>query len=294
MSFEDDLQGDTPEDITIGGGSAWVITKAGNLIRYDLASPKRVLSVPVGKSLSHVVFASGAAWVTEDDDGTGCDMGNSSAHLLRIDAATNTVTTKIVVVADPRNSLTQSCERFDGLVTDGTSVFALINNAFGVAKIDPTTNTVTKRIALGELEGEGSGYLAINDSTIWVDNVVDHFIIALDIATVAVRKKSAIPTKYLGQEMVATKDAAFLEGTNGSTTTDVLRVDNANTDTQVEKTFPEPPDTMTVMGTTLYIAAAPGYSVSSDLLSFDDTNVTQQSKTTIPYLYSVDKFVFVP
>jgi len=199
--FSDDIEG-KPVGIAVGGGAAWVITEGGKLLRYDLKAPVKATPIDIAKHPSHVVFAAGSVWVTEDDDGSGvCDDLNGSAKLLRVDPATSTVTKKIPVTATTTSG---ACNKFDGLVTDGKAVFPLVNNAFGVARVDATSNEITKRTPLGEGGAYGIGKLTINEGAVWVLNRNAHFIIAVDLTTLEVKSKTAVPAEYNGEYIGAT------------------------------------------------------------------------------------------
>ncbi len=274
-----------PRALAIGAGSAWVLSESGRLHRYDAVTHQRTATIDaVAKNPSHLLFAAGAVWVAEDNDDTSCtDASNGPAKILRIDPATNAVAARIPV------SATDSfpCNRFDGLRTDGTRLYALVDNAFGIATIDPATNTVVAHAPLGTGEGYGAGYLAIGDGTLWVHDTSAKTIRSIDPATLSV-KSTAPVLDYLGERMVVTKTAVVLDKPG----TSLLRVDVADPSKQEEKTIADSPDALVVHDGVLY--ATVRTDLVADLVVLDEPALTEKGRTELPPLSSIDEFVFVP
>ena len=285
-TFSEEIPG-KPIGVAIGAGSAWVLSADGKVLRYDLAAPARVATVSdVAKHPSHIAFAAGAVWVAEDNDGSTCDSVDAGpAKVIRIDPANNTVVAKISVSA----TTTFACNRIDSLVSDGKTVFALIDNSFGAARVDPATNTIGKRAALGEGAGYGAGHAAVSEDTLWVLNNSSggHFLHALDSTTLAPKSKTATRDKLLGAVMVASKDAVYVDGTEGS----MVRVDAAMPSNQEEKTFPLPPDCLALHKGTLFGSSVPV--LAAVMVGADPVTLMEKSRIESPYLFNFDRFAFV-
>lgn len=93
--------------------------------------------------------------------------------------------------------------------------------------------------------------------------------------------------KDLGQLMVASKDAVFVEG-SGKT---ILRIDAANPSKQDEKTLPEGPSALTLRGPTLYGSAQP--ELADVLIGVDQVTLAEQSRVTLPFIVGFQRFIFV-
>ena len=273
--------------IAIGAGSAWVMPESGNLRRYDLTSHTLVTTVAaVAKNPGKIVFAAGALWIADSNDGTACNGTVSGpAKLLRLEPATNTVVQRIPVSAV---EATGPCNDFDDLRTDGTLVYALITNSFGAAIIDPASNTVTKRVALGTGAGYGTGYMTLGPSTLWVHNTNANTIIAVDPTALTV--KSTTPQLgYLGEQMVASSTSIVMNEPGEK----VLRIDATDPTKQIEATIPDEPDTFVFHAGVLYASVKPSLK-SASLLTLDETTLTEKSRLELPVLANVDEIVFVP
>lgn len=272
--------------LTIGAGSAWVLTKEGNLRRYDLSTHALVTTIAaVAKNPHYMTFVAGAVWVTDDNDGSECkDADNGPTKLLRVDPASNEVVARIPVTA----TSDFPCNRFDGLGTDGTLLYPLINNNFGVTAVDPATNTVTKRAALGTGGGYGAGYLAVGSGTLWVHDTNAKTLIAVDPSTLAVKTTTPLSADYLGEQMVASATAVVMDKP-GET---VLRVDAADPAKQEEKTLADSPDAFILHDGTLY--ATVRHDLSANLLTLDQATLAESKRVELPPLSSIDELVFVP
>lgn len=272
--------------LTIGAGSAWVLTKEGNLRRYDLTTHELVTIASVAKNPHYMTFAAGAVWVTDDNDDSACaDIDNGPTKLLRVDPASNQVVARIPITATDDFP----CNRFNGLGTDGTLVYPLIHNNFGITVVDPATNTVTKRAALGATSGGyGAGYLAVGSGALWVHDTNAKTLLAIDPSTLAVKTTTPLTADYLGEQMVASATAVVMDKP-GET---VLRVDVADPTKQEEKTLADAPDAFILHDGTLY--ATVRHDLSANLLTLDQTTLAESKRTPLPPLSSIDELVFVP
>lgn len=209
---------EAPKDVVGGGGSAWVLTDKGNVLRYDQTAHTLTATIAAATKPSYILFATNAIWVTDDTDGTECngvDVGPSK--LVRVDPATNTVAKKIAV------SATDACpsDRFLGLASNGTSIFLLVNNSFGIARVDPATTTVAARLALGTGGGYGTGHLAVSGTDPWVLNTNTRTIQKLDPTSLAVASTTPISADVVGEWMFGSPDAVYLDATGGLMRLDV-------------------------------------------------------------------------
>lgn len=283
--FEDEPPGRTA-DIAIGGGAAWVITEDGKLLKYDLATPAaKPEAIEIAKKPSHVAFAGGSVWVTEDNDGVGdCTDEKGSARVIRWDPATKAVVKSLPVRATEK---TGACNRFDGLVATETAVYPLVDNAFGVARIDVATNAITARMPLGTGEGYGVGNITIaSNGTIWVVNTNAHFATTLDPVTLEAKNKADIPAKF-DLDIAATPDALYV----ASDDTEVLRIDAANAATQSTGNVASRPDTLVAHGADIYVTAEPA-SLDLELIAIDPKTLTELERTAMPGFSSLDRVVF--
>lgn len=273
--------------LTIGAGSAWVLTKEGNLRRYELTTHQLVTTIAsVAKNPHYMTFAAGAVWVTDDNDDSACtDIDNGPTKLLRVDPTSNQVVARIPITATDDFP----CNRFDGLGTDGTLVYPLIHNNFGITVVDPATNTVTKRAALGATGGGyGAGYLAVGSGALWVHDTNAKTLLTLDPSTLAVKTTTPLTADYLGEQMVASATAVVMDKP-GET---VLRVDVADPSKQEEKTLADAPDAFILHEGTLY--ATVRHDLSANLLTLDQTTLAESKRTPLPPFSSIDELVFVP
>jgi hypothetical protein len=272
--------------LTIGAGSAWVLTKEGNLRRYDLTTHELVKTIAsVAKNPRYMTFTAGSVWLTDDNDGSACkDVENGPTKLLRVDPASNEVVARIPVTA----TSDFPCNRFDGLGTDGTLLYPLINNNFGITAVDPATNKVTKRAALGAGGGYGAGYLAVGSGALWVHDTNAKTLIAVDPSTLAVKTTTPLSADYLGEQMVASATAIVMDKPG----TTVLRVDAADPTKQEEMTFADAPDAFILHDGALY--ATVRHDLSANLLTLDPSTLAESKRVELPLFSGVDELVFVP
>lgn len=275
---------DTPIGLTIGAGSAWVLLENGTLVRYDAKTNAKVTSFTVAKNPSHIVFAGGAVWVTEDNDGSDCaDIDNGPAKLLRVDPATNLVSAQIPITATD----SFPCNRFDGLATDGAAVYPLVNNSFGIARVETGTNVVSKRMPLGEGGGFGNGYVTAGGGVVWVHNANAHTISALDPVTLAAKSKTPLTAGYLGERMIASADAVYLDQPGEK----LLRVDAKDPTKQIEKTFTDSPDYLFFSGGSLYTIVVPD--LSPVIVALDPATLDEKQRTETDLIGGIDALSFV-
>ncbi len=215
---------EAPKEVVVGGGSAWILTDSGNVMRYDQTAHTRTATIAVATKPSYMIFATNAIWVTDDTDGTACNgVDEGPAKLVRVDIATNAVVKKIAV------SATESCpaNRFVGLASDGTSVFVLVSNDFGIARIDAATNSVSGRLALGG--ANGSGYLAVSGTDPWVLDTRKRTIQKIDPTSLVVASTTPISAEVFGEYMLGSGDAIYLDASEGA----LVRIDVKAPATQV-------------------------------------------------------------
>jgi streptogramin lyase len=131
---------ESPKDLVVGFGSAWLACKEGAVIRIEIRTGKATtISTEPG---SHTfTLADGSVWVTN----------YQSDSVSRIDPDSNRVTK----ISGAGSGV--------GITSGGGYVWAAV--ATGIAKIDPTTNQIVDVVELGP----GEYYeLVWDDGHIWV------------------------------------------------------------------------------------------------------------------------------
>lgn len=138
------------KDVLLHAGSVWVPVDGENvLVRVDVASGKLLGSVPAGGRPHSLAAGFGSVWVT--------DHGESA--LQRVDARTGKV-----VATVPDVGLNVAVAATDDALWVATST--------GMARVDPATNAVTRRVPLpppNELYDA-----AVLEGALWVTSVSDH------------------------------------------------------------------------------------------------------------------------
>lgn len=267
--WSESLESESPKGIVLGGGSAWVITDAGNVLRYDQTTHARLATIAATKKPSYLVFAGGALWVSDDNDGTECNgVADGPAKVVRIDLATNTVTARIAVAAATDEA---PCNRISGLATDGTSVYALIDNVFGAVRIDASTNTIAARVKLGTGGGYGTGFLAAGGGNVWVHNTNAKSIQKLDPVSLVAGEATPVPEEALGENWVVSAEALYLDGNDK-----VLRVDATSPATQASFPIYKTPDAMALYKGALYTTYTESLNVQ--IATYNPTTLAEMSR----------------
>ena len=130
---------DSPKDLTVASGSAWLACKEGAVVRIEIATGAST-SIPTAAGAHTFTLADGAVWVTNYEAGS----------VSRIDPATNK-TTEI-----------EGAGSGVGITSGAGFIWAAAQS--GIAKIDAATNTIVDTVALGP----GEYYeLVWDDGIIW-------------------------------------------------------------------------------------------------------------------------------
>ena len=127
-------------------GGLWVtVSSDGTLVRLDPKDGSVVATIPVGKVPRFLAVGSDGVWV----------MNQLDATVSHVDPKTNQVVATIRV----------GTGRIDGgdIAVGGGSVWARVSDSL-IARIDPTTDTVTERYG----PPNGSGSVAADDDAVWV------------------------------------------------------------------------------------------------------------------------------
>jgi YVTN family beta-propeller protein len=133
--------------LAFGHGSVWVGCKdAGEVVRIDPATSAVVATIRTGAGAHHLAIGENAVWVTNYAENT----------VSRIDPVTNATVAKIRGVGS-------------GVGLAASDRFVWAATSLGVAKIDPTTNTVRSRI---RLEPARFHYdIQLVEGSLWVSSV---------------------------------------------------------------------------------------------------------------------------
>lgn len=292
------LEDGTPRALTLGAGSAWVVTSQGELRRYDEKTGKLLASIKdIALNPSHLTFAAGSLWLAEDDDDSDCtSVTEGPAKVLRIDPKTNEVIARIAVSATDSSA----CNRFLGLQTDGERIFSLIHNSFGIAAIDPSTNEIVQRVALGADGGYGTGELAVSGEKVWVQDSNQEVLILLDAEDLEIQSKTDLPSGDLSATFATPKSVLFR-----GTESDILRVDAEDPakqrslsledhfeDLLGSSPFDDNVDTFAFHKGGLYVAVRP--ELTSFLLRLDPVTLKESSRVELDIFTSLSAIAFIP
>jgi DNA-binding SARP family transcriptional activator/streptogramin lyase len=121
--------GPLPIDVKIGEGAAWVTNGADASVSRINLTDLSVERIPVGAGPGPLAVAFGSVWVI---------AGRANDTVWRLNAATRQPDAVIPVGKGPEN-----------LEPDAEGVWVARRNAGMIVRIDPRTNTVTRRIHLG-------------------------------------------------------------------------------------------------------------------------------------------------
>ena len=197
-----------PLSLRLDAGAAWIILEQGGLVRYDLATHTKQASVEGIRKPTLLAAAGGKVWVVDEDaDSCGAAVDAGSIELLRIDAATNTIASRQNLHLAAGADKCARGDRIDGLTADGQAAFAIVNNGFGVMRVDATTGLTAGTVKLGLEGGYGFGNGAVTSTTLWVVDGHSHRLLDLDPKTLVTRASVPVPADVSGAEMTAS-DAA--------------------------------------------------------------------------------------
>ena len=116
--------GNHPSGIAIGDGATWVADDATAPCHGSTPPAPFRRSIPVGPGASGIAVGGGAVWVAD----------TLADRLVRIDPATNSMTTTITVGSRPR-----------GVAFGDGSVWVANSGDGTVSRVDPRTNRVAPR-----------------------------------------------------------------------------------------------------------------------------------------------------
>ncbi|HMN99903.1 MAG TPA: hypothetical protein PKD59_10860 [Miltoncostaeaceae bacterium] len=167
--------GGSPQGVAVGAGGVWVadyeggLAGRGTLVRVDPATGAVLGRTAVGPGAERVAVGAGAVWVTNSFDGS----------VSRVDPGSGRVTARIPVVrgvpSGPQDGLGDVA-----VGAGGVWVVSWPGDDRGIlARIDPATNRVTARIAVGT----GPNRVTVAGGRVWVANPGDDTVTAIDPAT---------------------------------------------------------------------------------------------------------------
>jgi YVTN family beta-propeller protein len=227
------------EAIAVGGGALWVgrvgpgdLGMAGKdrVTRFDLATGRRVATIPVGRGPLDLAATRGAVWVT--------NSGGGGDSVARIDPRTNRLAGRPVRTgASPQS-----------LAVGGGSLWVANHNASTVSRIDQATGKVLADIAVPSEPHR----VAWGAGAAWVGNWHDNSVSRIDPETNRV-VGSPIPIGFRAGNLVV--------GAGGVWVTSDYRVDGAPTDVVVVRIDPRTNravETIAVGGHPIDVAATEG------------------------------------
>lgn len=272
--------------LTIGGGSVWMWRKDGTISRYDHGTRKPLASIPaLAKEGTAFAFASGALWIADYDTDKLCADGPLS--LLRVDPATGTAAPGVTLQQEDTGS---NCDKVRKLVTDGTRLWALIENRFTLASIDPATGNVLKRLVIAPEDKTGkygAGGAALGDGVLWVHDTNAKTIIAVDPVTLTKKSVTPIPDDYQADDIVASKTQVIIKHSD----TTLLRIDAADPTKQTVLPDLDVEGLASGRGET-YALLTPG--VVTSLVTLDPATGAPGKSLQLPQTGTFDQVVFVP
>ena len=151
---------DAPSGLAVHGGIAWIASRTDDTVTpIDLATrtpgvPVAVLDQPVAVAVGH-----GSVWVASYTRG----------GVTRIDLMTGEVTDRLIPTGSTPAAIAVSSD----------AVYVANSGEGTVARIDPSTGEVV----VSDRVGWGTVALAIGDHALWVVNVLDREVVALDLDT---------------------------------------------------------------------------------------------------------------
>ena len=125
-----------PYALAIQGRTAWVTSFANDaVVKVDLDSGETLATTPVMKPTG-VAVGAGAVWVVE----------HRANSLVRVDAATGSVVTRVALATERPNELCGAC--VENVLVAAGAVWTSDNHLRSVTRIDPRRNRVAARIEL--------------------------------------------------------------------------------------------------------------------------------------------------
>jgi DNA-binding beta-propeller fold protein YncE len=174
-----------PAQLALGAGSLWVAVDGGALLRVDPRSHEVIATIDLGGKASGVTADGDTVWAMHGGDGKEVEP-----EIVRIDPATNTVTTRVKVG--------EVTDQPKDIVARGGSVWVLLSNSFGIARIEAATGRVAEHLRLGQRGGYGYGELAVTDKAVYVVDEYSNILYTLTPAPLAVRTQVPIPKDWTG------------------------------------------------------------------------------------------------
>lgn len=145
--------------LTVAFGSLWISNfDADSVTRLDevTGAPMATVAVPAGSAPEAMAVADGALWVAGHH-------GTPTGSILRVDPATNAVTTRVAV------GRAQECCGPESLAFGAGALWAGIPNLNGVVRVDPGSGSVTATIPAAPACGE----VAVDDTAVWIASGCD-------------------------------------------------------------------------------------------------------------------------
>jgi len=144
-----------PMGLALDGTTLWVSDFDRNyVVRVDTETKKIVAAIPDIRNPVGIAVSPGAVWVVE----------HRSDQIVRIDPATNKVIATILIPPSANAAPTGSCGMcIDSVIATKDAVWVAMDRGYGVARIDPQTNTVSAVIPL-EFPVRN---IAIGDNVVW-------------------------------------------------------------------------------------------------------------------------------
>ncbi len=246
-------------------GSAWTLVDQKTLVRYDTATRKRVASIDLGATKGAFIAASGAAvWVGIDDVPTPCSTDTATPRLKRIDPATNQVIATINV---------KSCDRYEGLVANGTAVFGLLSNDFKIFSVIEAGGLLTeKRVAPAGEGAFGTGKLALCGTNLWLRDNTRKTIQRVDVATLNFTASTSVVEAW-NDEATCTDSALYYRSSST-----LVRLDGSDLTKRVS--VEEGPERIQVLNGALYILGEATGGTLSAIAELDPATLVRKREFT--------------
>jgi YVTN family beta-propeller protein len=220
--------------IAADNSAVWVHDSAkGTVVRVDTTANKVVATIPVGHGLGGMVLGGGFVWVVNHDDSTiskidpqtnkvvdtiplpppvgflGVSPGavwvasKANDAVMKIDTTTDKVIATIVVPGGPA-WLSFAAGSLWVCIHDGT--------AYGVARLDPTSNKLVATIGIGGAQGDTCEGIAASDQSIWAELLDPSQTYDLGLVRIDPKTNKVIATVLLPQSFATSAVAADAQG----------------------------------------------------------------------------------
>jgi YVTN family beta-propeller protein len=190
--------GSQPKGLAAGGGAIWVLNfDDQTLSRIDPATRKVVATKAVGGPPTGLTYGADAVWVT-----TGFTTGQEGS-VVRFNARSNQADHPLIAIGNGAQA-----------IAFGLGALWVVNPIDGeVLKIDPSTNSIVKRIQVGA----SPGAIGVGAGSVWVASTLDNQILRIDPTTYATG--APIQLRAAPTAIAVTEDAVWVTSDTGDTVT---------------------------------------------------------------------------